>query len=329
MTKDMNRCRLCPRNCSADRSTGKTGYCGVGAALKVARSALHMWEEPCISGSRGSGAVFFSGCNLGCVFCQNYEISSGNQGKNISEEQLAEIFLSLQEQGANNINLVTGTHYVPGIVRALELSRRQGLKLPVVYNTGSYETVENIRRLEGYVDVYLPDLKYMDGELSRKYSHAPDYFKVASAAIQEMVRQTGTPLFAREQSEESASEGGAETLYDVAAYQEMEEQGVSMIMKRGVIVRHLMLPGCGADSERIVRYLLKTYGDGIFISLMNQYTPLPHVADYPELMEKVTPEEYEQLVDYAIDLGIENGFIQEGDVAKESFIPQFDGTGVE
>ena len=325
MIQEVECCTLCPRNCRAQRLQGKNGYCGVGNKIKVARAALHMWEEPCISGENGSGAVFFSGCNLGCVFCQNHTIASGMTGNEVSVERLAEIFLSLQEQGANNINLVTGTHYVPQIVRALDLAKNQGLIIPIVYNTGAYETVENIRRLDGYVDVYLPDLKYLDTKLSGKYSHAPDYFDVASAAIAEMVRQVGTPLFAREDSGRK-SEG--KVLYDAAAYQEMEEQGVSQVMCRGVIVRHLLLPGCSTDSKKIIRYLLQTYQERIFISIMNQYTPLSHVSAYPELMHKVTPEEYEDVVNYAIELGIENGFIQEGDVAEESFIPEFDGTGI-
>lgn len=325
MIQEMECCTLCPRGCGAQRWQGKNGYCGVENKIKVARAALHMWEEPCISGEKGSGAVFFSGCNLGCVFCQNHNIASGMTGKEISVEHLAEIFLSLQEQGANNINLVTGTHYVPQIVRALDLAKQQGLKIPIVYNTGSYETVENIKRLEGYVDVYLPDLKYMDSQLSKKYSHAPDYFAVASAAIAEMVRQVGTPLFARE---ESIGRAGENERYHASSYQNMEEDGIPMIMCRGVIVRHLLLPGCSADSKKIIRYLLQTYQERIFISIMNQYTPLSHVSAYPELMHKVTPEEYEDVVNYAIELGIENGFIQEGDVAEESFIPEFDGTGI-
>ncbi|MGN0341492.1 MAG: radical SAM protein [Roseburia sp.] len=325
MIKGENGCTLCPRACGAERSHGEKGYCGIGRELWVARAALHMWEEPCISGRNGSGAVFFSGCSLRCVFCQNHKIATGGTGKDISEERLAEIFLSLQEQGANNINLVTGTHFVPRIVRTLELAKRQGLVIPVVYNTGSYETVENIKRLEGYVDIYLPDLKYMDTGLSGRYSHAPDYFDLASAAIEEMVRQVGEPVFVRE---ECVKQKGEREIFDTAAYQELEEQGAAMVMRRGVIVRHLLLPGCTEDSKHILRYLLQTYQDRIFLSIMNQYTPLSHVADYPELMRKVTPEEYEAVVDYAIDLGIENGFIQEGDVAEESFIPEFDGTGI-
>ncbi|MCI5620055.1 MAG: radical SAM protein [Lachnospiraceae bacterium] len=325
MIQEMECCTLCPRGCGAERMHGKNGYCGVGNEIKVARASLHMWEEPCISGKRGSGAVFFAGCNLGCVFCQNHNIASGMTGKEISVERLSEIFLSLQEQGANNINLVTGTHYVPQIVRSLDLAKQQGLRIPIVYNTGAYETVENIKRLEGYVDIYLPDLKYMDSELSKEYSHAPDYFSVASAAIEEMVRQVGIPLFVREEFMGRTEE---KQWYDVASYQSMDEEGISMIMRRGVIVRHLLLPGCSADSKKIIRYLLQTYQEHIFISIMNQYTPLSHVSAYPEMMRKVTPEEYEDVVNYAIELGIENGFVQEGDVAEESFIPEFDGTGV-
>ena len=292
------KCDLCPRKCLVDRKKGEKGICGQTENLKVARAALHFWEEPCISGDAGSGAVFFSGCSLHCVFCQNENIANGTVGKEISLERLVDIFLELQEKRANNINLVTPGHFVPQIVKALDQARKEGLTLPVVYNTSSYETVDTIKMLEGYVDIYLPDFKYM----SKKYSHAPDYAEVAKAAIAEMVRQTGKAVFVN---------GDEDNL-----------------ILSGTIVRHLTLPGCMADSMQIVKYLHDTYGDKIYISIMNQFTPLSNLEKYPELNRRITDEEYETLVDYAIDIGIENGFIQEGDTAEESFIPAFDCEGV-
>ena len=282
-----------------DRDAGQVGYCGVTSELRVARAALHMWEEPCLSGEAGSGTVFFSGCNLRCVYCQNYHIAHAELGKAITVERLAEVFGELQAKGALNINLVTPSHYVPQIIQALEMAKARGLSLPVVYNSSAYEKVETLRLLDGLVDVYLPDLKYVDSAISKKYSHAADYFAVAIAALAEMVQQVGEPFF--------------------------DDQG---IMRKGVIVRHLLLPGCLEDSKAVIRYLYETYGERIYISIMNQYTPLPHVARYPELDRRITSEEYDELVTYALDLGVENGFIQEGDTALESFIPDFDDEGV-
>lgn len=303
--ESLNSCSLCPRNCNINRNRGLKGYCGENDAVRIARASLHMWEEPCLSGTRGSGTVFFSGCNLHCVYCQNNGIANGVVGRAISIERLAEIFIEQQERGANNINLVTPTHFIPQIARAIESARSRGLKLPVVYNTGSYETVEALRMLDGLIDVYLPDLKYKDSIPAIRYSNAPDYFEVASAAIDEMVRQTGNPVFATENDVCEAD-----------------------IMKNGVIVRHLVLPGQIEDSKAVVKYLYETYGDNIYISLMNQYTPMPGIGEkYPELARTITDEEYDELVDYAIDLGVENGFVQEGDTALESFIPDFNMEG--
>lgn len=296
------KCDLCPRKCLVDRKKGEKGICGQTENLKVARAALHFWEEPCISGDAGSGAVFFSGCPLHCVFCQNENIANGTVGKEISLERLVDIFLELQEKRANNINLVTPGHFVPQIVKALDQARKEGLTLPVVYNTSSYETVDTIKMLEGYVDIYLPDFKYMSPVLSKKYSHAPDYAEVAKAAIAEMVRQTGKAVFVNRDEDN--------------------------LILRGTIVRHLTLPGCMEDSMQILKYLHETYGDMIYISIMNQFTPLSNLEKYPELNRRITDEEYETLVDYAIEIGIENGFIQEGDTAEESFIPAFDCEGV-
>ena len=296
----LSNCILCPRECGVNRLAGERGYCGEGATLVAARAALHIWEEPCISGETGSGTVFFSGCNLKCVFCQNHSIAIGEHGKPITTEHLSEIFLQLQEKGAANINLVTPTHYIPQIRHALLLAKEQGLTLPIVYNTGGYEKPEALQLLDGLIDIYLPDFKYYSKELSAKYSHAGDYFEKAIPAIQEMYRQVGAPVF-----EESTG-----------------------MMKRGMIVRHLVLPGQVKDSKKILRYLFETYGNNIYISIMNQYTPLPHVAHIPELNRRVTPEEYERVMDFALRLGIENAFIQEGETAEESFIPPFDMEGV-
>lgn len=295
-------CTLCPRACAVDRTRRERGICGQTWQIKAARAALHFWEEPCISGEKGSGAVFFSGCPLHCVYCQNQSIANGTAGELISEERLAEIFLELMEQGANNINLVTPGHFAPQIIRAVEVARRQGMYLPIVFNTSGYENVDTVKMLEGIVDIYLPDFKYMDSGLSGRYSHAPDYSRVAKAALAEMVRQTGEAVFAGEPGDS--------------------------LMKRGTIVRHLVLPGCIEDAKRVIRYLYETYGNTVYISIMSQFTPLPHTAAYPELNRRLLPEEYEAVVDYAVALGVENGFIQEGETSEESFIPAFDGEGV-
>ena len=265
------KCDLCPRKCLVDRKKGEKGICGQTENLKVARAALHFWEEPCISGDAGSGAVFFSGCPLHCVFCQNENIANGTVGKEISLERLVDIFLELQEKRANNINLVTPGHFVPQIVKALDQARKEGLTLPVVYNTSSYETVDTIKMLEGYVDIYLPDFKYMSLVLSKKYSHAPDYAEVAKAAIAEMVRQTGKAVFVN---------GDEDNL-----------------ILSGTIVRHLTLPGCMADSMQILKYLHDTYGDMIYISIMNQFTPLSNLEKYPELNRRITDEEYDRMAE--------------------------------
>ncbi|MBP3888014.1 MAG: radical SAM protein [Cellulosilyticum sp.] len=295
----LQACQLCPRACGVNRENGQVGYCQKSDQLVVGRAALHHWEEPCISGTRGSGAVFFSGCTMGCVFCQNHCLSKGEAGKEISIERLAEIFIELQEQGAHNINLVTPTHYTLHIVEALKIAKGKGLSVPVIYNCSGYEKVETLRLLEGLIQVYLPDFKYHNEALARKYSKAPHYFEYASEAVKEMVRQIGEATF--------------------------NEEG---IIQKGVIVRHLLLPGQLMDSKAIVRYLYENYGNSIWMSLMNQYTPLEQVAKYPELNRKVTKKAYNRLIDFALDLGLENGFIQEGETAKESFIPLFNGEGV-
>lgn len=301
----MKECTLCPRNCKVNRVGGEAGVCGVsGDGILGARAALHMWEEPCISGEHGSGAVFFSGCPLRCIYCQNYEIAHAETGKRISVERLAEIFLELAEKGANNINLVTPTHYTPEIVQAVTLAREAGLTLPIIYNCSGYEKVETLRQLAGIVDIYLTDFKYMDREIAARYSKAPDYPEIAKKALQEMVRQTGAPVFGESPS------------------------GEQDMLRSGVIVRHLLLPNCLQNGKEVVRYVYETYGDAVYLSLMNQYTPLPQVKNIPELNRKVTEREYEKLIDYAIDLGVECAFIQEGETAEESFIPAFTYEGI-
>lgn len=314
ITRLMSDCTLCPRECHANRQKGIVGFCGEKAEISAARASLHQWEEPCISGTQGSGTVFFSGCSLKCVFCQNHDIALGKSGYPVSPEHLAEIFLALQEKGAHNINLVTPSHFIPQIAYALEHAKRQGLVLPVVYNTGCYEKVSSLRILDGLVDIYLPDCKYYSSDLSLACSHAADYFERAVSAIAEMFRQTGVPSF--------DSDTG--------------------LMQKGIIVRHLILPGQGKDSKKIIRYLHETYGDNIYISIMNQYTPMPQVFSaahtssltaaapciYQELTRKVSDNEYRRIIDFALRLGVRNGFIQEGETADESFIPDFDGRGI-
>lgn len=300
--KNMNKyenCLLCPRKCGINRSTGQTGVCGVSSEIKVARAALHYWEEPCISGKRGSGAVFFSGCSLHCVFCQNREISDGKAGKVISKERLSDIFMELADKGANNINLVTPGQYIPDIVWAVNDAKSRGMKLPIIYNTSGYENVTELKLLEGIVDVYLPDFKYMDSTLSARYSRAKDYPSVAKQALSEMVRQQ------------------PDVVIDDA----------TGLIQKGVIVRQLLLPGHVNDAKAVLKYLYDTYHDHVYISMMSQFTPIA-LKDYPEINRTVTRREYERLVDYALEIGITNAFIQEGDVAKGSFIPAFDCEGV-
>ena len=300
--KNMNKyenCLLCPRKCGINRSTGQTGVCGVSSEIKVARAALHYWEKPCISGKRGSGAVFFSGCSLHCVFCQNREISDGKAGKVISKERLSDIFIELADKGANNINLVTPGQYIPDIVWAVNDAKSRGMKLPIIYNTSGYENVTELKLLEGIVDVYLPDFKYMDSTLSARYSRAKDYPSVAKQALSEMVRQQ------------------PDVVIDDA----------TGLIQKGVIVRQLLLPGHVNDAKAVLKYLYDTYHDHVYISMMSQFTPIA-LKDYPEINRTVTKREYERLVDYALEIGITNAFIQEGDVAKDSFIPAFDCEGV-
>ena len=297
--ENLSICRSCPRACGVDRTKNETGACHAPATILLSRASLHMWEEPCLSGDRGAGTVFFAGCPLGCVYCQNAAIAGGQGGIPVDEGRFAEILLSLEEQGAHNIDLVTPTHYAPRLVSLIPKARRAGLSIPIVYNCGGYERVETLCRLEGLIDIYLPDFKYADPELAARYSHAPDYPDVARAALEEMVRQCPTPI--------------------------LDGNG---IMQRGVIVRHLMLPGAYRNSHDVVKYLA-TYGNSIYVSLMNQYTPMPGIGEhYPELANPIRDKDYRRLVAYAARLGITQAYVQEGGTVGESFIPDFDGTGI-
>lgn len=289
-------CTLCPRNCKKKRVEGEIGVCGETAILRIGRAALHMWEEPCISSEKGSGAVFFTGCPLHCVYCQNYAISDGGTGRLITVEELVQIFYELEAQGAANINLVTADHFIPQVAQAIRQAKQHGFSLPFIYNTSSYVQVEALRMLDGLVDVYLPDMKYMHAETAMKYSNAPDYPEVAKSAIAEMVRQCGKVVF------------DAENVY----------------IRQGVIVRHMLLPEHLLEAEKIVRYLYETYENQIYISMMSQYTPIGDIGvRFPELGNRVRRKSYRRLIDYAVNLGVEQAFYQEGEVAKESFIPEF------
>ena len=297
MTDAFECCTLCPRACRVNRHE-RAGYCGERDVLRVSRAALHFWEEPCISGTRGSGTVFFVGCALRCSYCQNFDISRSRGGGEITVGRLADIFFELKEKGAHNINLVTPSHFAPLIVEAIAAAKARGFDLPFVWNSSGYESAETIKMLDGYVDVFLPDFKYISPDTAAAYSAARDYPDVAKAALGEMVKIAGEPRF--------DSDG---------------------MMTRGVIVRHLVLPSHAAESIEILKYLNMTFGDGIYISIMNQYTPMESET-HPELKRKLTTYEYQKVLAAAEDLSIKNGFIQDGETQKESFIPPFDMTGV-
>lgn len=295
---DFTNCHLCPRNCGVNRNISE-GFCGCSSTLKASRAALHHWEEPCISGTRGSGAVFFSGCTLKCCFCQNYLISQGSFGKEITPKHLGEIFLSLQEQGAHNIDLITATQFLPLILPALDLVKHK-LHIPVVYNCGGYEKKETLALLKDYIDIYLPDLKYYSSVLSKHYSKAENYFEVASLAILSMIEQTG----------------GLE--YD--------QHG---ILQKGVIIRHMVLPGCKDDSIQLLHWMKDTLPEGNYLlSLLSQYTPFYKSCEYPEINRRITTYEYNKVLDTAIALGLTDGFMQEKSSAKEEYTPPFDLEGI-
>ena len=298
MNELYNSCELCPRKCHINRNTTK-GICSNTSTLKVARSALHYFEEPSISGSNGSGTIFFSGCNLKCCYCQNKEISNDNFGINISVERLSELMLKLQAKNANNINLVTPTHFVPSIIEAIKLARENGLSIPIVYNTSGYESITTIKLLAGYVDIYLTDFKYFDNKLGEDLSKVKNYFEVASLALSEMYKQVGINKF--------------------------NDNGM---MTKGIIVRCLVLPTKGNDTKKIINYLYKKYQDNIYLSIMNQYTPVTKSTNFPFLNNKVSDSEYDDIINYALDLGVINAYIQEGETSDESFIPPFDLEGL-
>ena len=292
------KCNLCPRNCLVDR-TKTLGYCKATDKVKVARSALHYFEEPSISSTNGSGTIFFSNCNLKCCYCQNKEISTDGFGKEVSIKRLSEMMLELEERGANNINLVTPTHYVPSIIEALKIAKDKGLSIPIVYNTSGYESVETLKLLDGYIDIYLTDFKYFDDRLGKDLSKCSNYFEVASKALEEMYIQTGKNKFNKDG-----------------------------LMTKGIIVRCLVLPTKSDDTKKIINYLYKKYQDNIYLSIMNQYTPVNFIKEYPYLNKTISDDEYNDVIDYALDLGITNAYMQEGETCSESFIPCFDLEGV-
>lgn len=292
-------CSICPRNCHIDRTKGQIGYCQSGHEIKAALASVHMWEEPPISGSCGSGTIFFSGCNLRCVFCQNYTISSENSGKTISTERLSEIMLEQQARGVHNINLVTATHFIPSIIKAVQKAKNNGLKIPIVYNTGGYEKVESIKMLEGTVDIYLPDIKYFSPELSLKYSGASDYFDYASEAVLEMYHQTGNNIY--------------------------DDNG---IMKSGVIIRHMIMPSHKEDSYKVLDWIRDNIGTEACVSLLSQYTPAYNAEKYKEINRKLMSLEYTRVIEHFFDIGLKNGFMQEKSSAESKYTPIFDLSGL-
>lgn len=298
MNNILKSCRICPRQCGIDRYAGR-GACGAGASVSAAKAFLHRWEEPCITGEKGSGTIFFTGCNMSCVFCQNHEISRGGAGKEISTVRLAEIMLELQSRGAENINLVSPTPYAQHIVEAAAAARWKGLSIPIVYNTNGYETVETIEMLKGTVDIYLPDIKYCSGSYAAKYSKTGDYFKYASEAVKAMLDQVGYPVF--------------------------DERNV---MQKGVLIRHLILPDLLEDSKKILKWIRDNLGKEIYVSLMCQYTPMHNACRYEEINRRLEEWEYDMIIDYFFRIGLENGFAQEHSSAEAGYVPDFDLSGI-
>ncbi|MFD3155522.1 radical SAM protein [Haloimpatiens sp. FM7330] len=292
-------CKLCPRNCAINRLNNELGFCKSGKNIKLAKVSLHAWEEPCISGSNGSGTIFFSNCNMRCVFCQNHNISEEGFGKEITIERLSEIFIEQQNRGAHNINLVSPTHYVPQIIEALKIAKTHGLTIPVLYNSNGYENIETLKALNGYIDVYLPDLKYFNDKYAVRYSNTPNYFSYASNSIKEMFKQVGKPEF--------------------------DKNG---IIKKGVIIRHLMLPGLLFDSKKIIDFIYKTFKNNVYISIMNQYTPMFNAYKYPEINKSLNLKHYDSLIKYCLSLGITNAFIQGEGTCTTEFTPDFNLSGI-
>lgn len=294
----LESCNLCPNNCNINRNNS-IGKCRAGAKIKVALASLHYYEEPCISGENGSGTVFFSNCNLGCVFCQNYKISHEGFGKEIEIEDLANIFMNLQNKKANNINLVSPTPYVPQIIEAIKIARKKGLSIPIIYNSGGYENAETIKMLKGYIDIYLPDLKYAEEDIALKYSNAKNYFEYATEAILEMYNQVGTPVF--------------------------DENG---LIQKGVIIRHLVLPSHIANSKKVLKWIDENVDKQVYISIMAQYFPTGNSSEFSEINRKLTEEEYNEIEEYLYGLNIENGYMQELEEHEEEYVPNFDLSGI-
>lgn len=298
LSKVLENCTLCPRRCGVNRIKGEKGYCSAGCGVEIARAMLHKWEEPCISSENGSGTVFFTHCSLSCVFCQNSDISQQGRGKIVSLERLSRIYIELQEKGANNINLVSPTHYIPQVIESIKEARQNGLSIPIIYNSNGYESIESLKLLEGFIDVYLPDIKYYNDSTALKYSNAPGYFNIASQAVLEMYRQVGSPVFEGE------------------------------IIKKGLIIRHLLLPGYLSESKKIIDWIASDLPKSVYVSIMSQYVPVYKAAYYPEINKKVSAGSYEWLIDYCLSKGLENGFIQDYDSAESVYTPDFNLDGV-
>lgn len=290
----LDKCILCPRECKVNRNIGELGRCKAGVLPKIALANLHYYEEPCISGKNGSGTVFFTGCNLSCKFCQNYKISQEFSGNEISEQDLAEEFLRLQAEGAHNINLVTAFAFVPSIIEALKIAKEQGLKLPIVYNSSGYESLETLKMLEGYVDVYLPDFKYAYNDLAKELSRVDNYFEIAQTAIKEMKRQVGNPVF--------------------------DENGM---IRKGLIVRHLVLPNHLQNSKKVLKYIKEHLGKDTYVSLMAQYFPTYKAMETEDINRKLTEEEYQKIENYFYSLSLENGYMQEIEEDEARYVPNF------
>lgn len=294
--QELKKCKICPHNCGVNRLNGNIGRCKSNGNIKLAMASIHNFEEPCISGENGSGTVFFSNCNMNCVFCQNYKISQQGLGREISIEELAEIFIDEQNKNAENINLVTPTMYVYHIIEAIKIAKNKGLKIPIVYNSNGYENVETIKKLDGYIDIYLPDLKYYDDDLAFKYSGVKNYFENATSAIKEMYNQVGSPV--------------------------LDENGM---MKKGLIIRHLVLPNNLQNSKDVLKWINDNIDKKVFVSVMAQYFPTNKAKDFPEINRKLTKEEYEEIENYLYSLDLDNGYIQELGEHEEEYVPDFEG----
>lgn len=295
MIKQLKKCYICPHKCAVNRNEGKIGRCKANNKVKIALYSIHNFEEPCISGKKGSGTVFFSNCNLNCIYCQNYEISQQGKGKEITIEELSNIFLMQQQKGAENVNLVTPTSYVPQIIKAISIAKNKGLKIPIIYNTNGYENIDTLKMLEGYIDVYLPDLKYAEDKLAKKYSNIDNYFEIAIKAIQEMIRQVGVPKINQNST-----------------------------IQKGVIIRHLVLPGNIENSKKVLKWIKENLNEEIYVSIMAQYFPTYRAKSDKQLNRKLTKSEWNQIEKYIEKLNIKNGYIQELGDHEEEYVPKWD-----